>query len=498
MIGSMIGRISTAEKMSVDQLREALENKTLPAYIAIPLLQEKMDMEQRMRAAVTGRSQMPEQPPLADEVMLRAQNERGITSLPSHMVPNMAGGGIVALSGGGETNNRRINPRTGQPYTDAEMASGLHHADARETIAKNAKGVWGSVKSGIADLFSGPETPPTEEELAERARLDRLGILKPFAAAGDVLAGGPYNAVVQPAANWLLGSRLGQALGAGDARLPPVGSGSATPYYDMLREAAASPPDAKSAPTGEPAPTGESDAQMGQPAPEAAQRGVPNQGIAAIPTKPSGTQPTTQPATPQEAKPSAMQKYVDLLMEDRESAKGERNDAKWMALLQAGLATMSGTSPYALQNLGQGASVGLQAYNAAVSDLSKREREALEKALAAEAAIEDMGLKREQFESEKEYRAGMLDLKKQELGIMAAKAAAAATASTGIKPKDRATLVINLTKTYMEQGMSQAEAARAAQDEVDYLLGITPQHTDSGKPDPRLAGGARMFKYPTQ
>lgn len=434
MIGSMIGRIATAEKMSVDQLREALENKTLPAYIAIPLLQEKMDMEQRMRAAVTGRSQMPEQPPLADEVMLRAQNERGITSLPSHMVPNMAGGGIVAFAGGGETERERRK---------------------REIQERNARaGAWWD--RVLPDM--------------DRTILDTREIPANLGPAGVM--------------------RRSLDPHAGD--MPPV-----------EREAAVSPPPEQGPPmridmAGTTPETPGTAATDGVPG-----RTPPNQGIAAIPTKPSGTRPTAQPATqpaaPQEAKPSAMQKYVDLLMQDRESAKGERNDAKWMALLQAGLATMSGTSPYALQNIGQGASVGLQAYNAAVSDMSKREREALEKALAAEAAIEDMGLKREQFESEKEYRAGMLDLKKEELGIMAAKAAAAAAgAGTGIKPKDRATLVINLTKTYMEQGMPQAEAASAAQAEVDYLLGITPQHTDSGKPDPRLAGGARMFKYPTQ
>ena len=53
MIGSTLGRIATAERMSVDQLKEALQNKTLPAYIAIPLIEEKMDMTSRMRTTTT-------------------------------------------------------------------------------------------------------------------------------------------------------------------------------------------------------------------------------------------------------------------------------------------------------------------------------------------------------------------------------------------------------------------------------------------------------------
>jgi hypothetical protein len=48
MIGQGLGRVAQAEKLSIQQLEEALENRTIPAYIGIPLLEEKVQLEQRI------------------------------------------------------------------------------------------------------------------------------------------------------------------------------------------------------------------------------------------------------------------------------------------------------------------------------------------------------------------------------------------------------------------------------------------------------------------
>jgi hypothetical protein len=50
------------------------------------------------------------------------------------------------------------------------------------------------------------------------------------------------------------------------------------------------------------------------------------------------------------------------LLEQREALKGERSEAANMALIRAGLATMGGTSPFALVNLGKGAEAGVEQY----------------------------------------------------------------------------------------------------------------------------------------
>ena len=78
-----------------------------------------------------------------------------------------------------------------------------------------------------------------------QAAVDRAQLGKVPAAAADVVAGGPYNALAQ-GGTWLANQigipRLGRALGIYDAdvtrvEIPTVGTGSATPYYDMVRQA---------------------------------------------------------------------------------------------------------------------------------------------------------------------------------------------------------------------------------------------------------------------
>jgi len=57
----------------------------------------------------------------------------------------------------------------------------------------------------------------------------------------------------------------------------------------------------------------------------------------------------------------------------REAAlKGEEDKAPWMALMQAGLATMAGTSPNAFANIGEGASKGLTSYGESKKGLAAR------------------------------------------------------------------------------------------------------------------------------
>ena len=54
------------------------------------------------------------------------------------------------------------------------------------------------------------------------------------------------------------------------------------------------------------------------------------------------------------------------------SLKGEEDKAPWMALMQAGLATMAGTSPNAFANIGAGATKGLESYGESKKNLSAR------------------------------------------------------------------------------------------------------------------------------
>ncbi len=93
--------------------------------------------------------------------------------------------------------------------------------------------------------------PPNERLLRlqnlnreRQAAIDRAQLGKAPAAAADIVAGGPYNAIAQ-GGTWIANQigipRIGRALGIYDAdvtrvEIPRVGTGSATPYFDMIRQ----------------------------------------------------------------------------------------------------------------------------------------------------------------------------------------------------------------------------------------------------------------------
>jgi hypothetical protein len=95
MIGSLMSRMADAEKLSIPQLQKSIQDGIIPAYVGVPLLQDKMKQQ---KAAATPAQQA--QPPIAQQVMAEAA-QHGIDSAPSNLPVEMAGGGIVAFDDGG-------------------------------------------------------------------------------------------------------------------------------------------------------------------------------------------------------------------------------------------------------------------------------------------------------------------------------------------------------------------------------------------------------------
>jgi len=99
MIGSLMSRMADAEKLSIPQLNQAVKNGTIPAYVGVPLIQEKMKAEQAAKAMV---AQTQAQPPIARQVMEQADVMSGLEKLRSNLPEEgYAGGGIVAFTEGG-------------------------------------------------------------------------------------------------------------------------------------------------------------------------------------------------------------------------------------------------------------------------------------------------------------------------------------------------------------------------------------------------------------
>jgi hypothetical protein len=66
--------------------------------------------------------------------------------------------------------------------------------------------------------------------------------------------------------------------------------------------------------------------------------------------------------------------WIKNILEERESLKGEKSDAGWMALTRAGLGMAAGTSPFALKNISEGAIQGITQYGADVKDIRTQDR----------------------------------------------------------------------------------------------------------------------------
>jgi len=92
--------IANPNAYSIEMLTAGVQNGSVPAYIGIPLIQQKTQEIQKSKALMGG---MQQQPPIAQEVLDQAQQATGLTALPTNLpVQGYAPGGIIAFADGGE------------------------------------------------------------------------------------------------------------------------------------------------------------------------------------------------------------------------------------------------------------------------------------------------------------------------------------------------------------------------------------------------------------
>jgi AraC-like DNA-binding protein len=151
-------------------------------------------------------------------------------------------------------------------------------------------------------------------------------------------------------------------------------------------------------------------------------------------------------------------------MQDRDAS---REEARNMALLQAGLGIMGGQSPYALQNIAQGALPATQAYQQQMAQARKEERETIGALAGIEMKAKELGL------TEKRY-ADLVRIAEMQL-------AAASAKSTGLTPKDIADIRTKIAIKAMEEGFDPKKAAESANAAVEFVLG----QSSSGGPSDR-------------
>jgi len=177
MIGNLMSRMADADKLSVAQLNTAVKNGTLPAYIGVPLIQEKMKAQQAAQAMVA-QDQM--QPPIAQQVMEQADVATGLEKLQSNLPEEgYAGGGIVAFAEGGEAapaSTRAINVPPPEGYKFDAQTGQYHEAPQQDGILGNLRGLSDRLRAAIKGYAEGGLAPDDSGDAADedKALFSRL------------------------------------------------------------------------------------------------------------------------------------------------------------------------------------------------------------------------------------------------------------------------------------------------------------------------------------
>jgi hypothetical protein len=351
-----IGRIALAEKMSVDQLEAALQNKTLPAYIAIPLIEEKTSMAERAQIAQAAQQNAMRgtEPPIGDVVLQRARAvQQGIDALPTNLpmqeAQGMAGGGIVAFEGGGPISfqNQGLVQGPGTPFSRTAVGRYFSEADELARLRSQLKAKY----ERSASIFPGafieqePGAMAASREMLGRIYQMDLPQLRALAAQEEGTAPQP---TVKPDA-----SIPSTAVAAPAGAPPAAGAGQdITSLPSNLQANLPAPPS-----------TTDARANLDKTLEDYLGRSEERE------------KRLMESLGSNRLQGKAFQEYENQLRKDAERAGADREEAKSMALVKAGLAMMAGTSQHALENIGKGAMAGIVDYQAAAKDLKKAERE---------------------------------------------------------------------------------------------------------------------------
>ena len=467
--------IADPDSYSIDMLTQGVQDGTVPAYIGIPLIQEKTMAMKQSQAMMGG---MQQQPPIAQQVLADAQQINGVESLPTGLpTEGFAPGGIVAFADGGETdeedddlagmsedeqqlfNMLRSRMASGNEY---EEMAGLGALPAAQVAAREVKHEVSSkvgneprrtVSEGIKEVARKGHHPYEDKVLAEAERQGvdpklalhvlyketgnlkdpasarspagaqgvmqlmpgtarDLGVKDPLDAQQNIEGGVKYLAQLSRMFDDPKLIAAAYNAGPGNVRkyngVPPfaetrnyvqgLAQGGAVPgyadgvyvdpmgFYSGMEDA--NPVDTTKKPMSYWEQMGNigkvlvshPDIEKGRKASEekAKEQAKPstppkvdmvNPDEAAIAAEKAARYvPPTEPKTEEPATVNPMADYIgdyaSYLKGRREDLAKDKETNKYLALLQAGLGMMGGTSRYAGANIGQGASQGVAAYMA--------------------------------------------------------------------------------------------------------------------------------------
>lgn len=338
--------LSNPGAYSIEMLTKGVQDGVIPAYIGIPLIQQKT--QEKAQAAGMQGAQQGKQPPIAEEVLAKAQQASGVDQLPSNLpTQSYAPGGIVAFADGGDVEYKYVRDFSGQMV--------------KVPVEKTEK------KLGVMDLM---------QQMSDYSNRN----------ANNPAAMAP-TAPRLPVASALQTPNQQGFIPGGS--LPPQVTPPAAPGIDQLVKPPAAPTTGMGASTGAgagttppfafaPAPSGKSllDITKGQFEGDTGYLARAAARDKDVFDKLNEGRPVGKP----------LEDYKKSLQEEAAQAGADRDQAKGMAIFKAGLAMMSGNSQYALENIGKGAMVGADDWQAANKDLKRAQKERQKELAAIEQA----------------------------------------------------------------------------------------------------------------
>jgi hypothetical protein len=523
--------IASPDSYSIDMLTTGVQNGTVPAYIGVPLIQEKMKAQKEQEALMGGAPQ-GEEPPIAQQILGEAEQSSGLEALPTGLpAEGYAPGGIITFADGGEADEEdddeldmsddekqlfdilRSRMASGDEY---EEMAGIGALPAGAAKAARSKGITQLTKEGtpagaLIDKIMQKESggrrydkdgnlltsskgaqgemqvmPGTSRDPGFGIRPARAGDHDDLARVGreyfnvmldrykdPKLAAIAYNWGPGNTDKWLMAgadpSKLpretqkysadmsagGEVPGFADGvYVDPMGNYTgmedANPvdpnkkpmsYWDQIANIGkliVSHPDIEKGRKESARKAEERNKPPAAPVPSKVSMVNPDEAIIAA-EKAARYKPPVE-AQPEESAPvNQMGDYIGDYASYLKDRKGEmvkdKETNKYLALLQAGLGMMGGTSQYAGANIGQGASQGVAAYMAGRKQESADDRALQQGMLGLSRAglyekmhLEDIKRKALADNNMKLYREADLAIKQQNAKTNAAKAAIMGTA----------------------------------------------------------------------
>jgi len=154
--------MSNPGRYSIEELQQALDAGVVPAYIAIPLIQEKTQQQQQMQMASMAQGAPQEmQPSVAEQVLAQAGQAPGIDELQTNLPPQgFAPGGIVAFEDGGQIPGYARGTLTEEEDEEEKTELDTTPAGLLSLLAKSQSGMGGApdLKSAV-EAIRGTRAP---------------------------------------------------------------------------------------------------------------------------------------------------------------------------------------------------------------------------------------------------------------------------------------------------------------------------------------------------